>query len=230
MPFRPPAIDISPAGPHNNIVLFPAAPSKAARARRSKAAAAASGHRGKGTGSKNRKECGRLFFCLRKAMNIKKLTTCSVIAAAYAALSLLLAPLSYGNIQIRLSEALTVLPFVAPYTTGGLFVGCLLANLLSPAGINPLDVVFGSLATLSAGLVTARCKNRWLAPLPPVLINAVVVGAVLACTTAPGAFWPTFALFSLEVGAGQLAACYIGGFLLLRVLESSGLADRLRRQ
>lgn len=161
-------------------------------------------------------------------MNTKKLTTCAVIAAAYATLSLILAPISYGNIQVRVAEALTILPFIAPYTTWGLFVGCLLANLLSPAGINPLDVVFGSLATMSAGLLTARIKNRWLAPLPPVLVNAVVVGGVLAYTLAPDAFWPSFGLFGLEVGAGQLLACYIGGLLLLRVMEKSGLADHLR--
>ena len=100
-------------------------------------------------------------------MNIKKMTTCAVIAAAYAALSLLLAPISYGNVQIRVSEALTILPFIAPYTTTGLFIGCLLANLLNPLGINLLDVIFGSLTTLLAGLLTARCKNRWLASLPP---------------------------------------------------------------
>ena len=113
-------------------------------------------------------------------MNTKRLTICAVIAAAYAALCLLLAPISYQGVQIRLSEALTILPFIAPYTVGGLFVGCLLANLLNPLGINVLDVVFGSLATLLAGLLTARCKSRWLAPLPPVLVNAVIVGAVLA--------------------------------------------------
>lgn len=163
-------------------------------------------------------------------MNNKKLTTCAVIAAAYASLSLLLAPISYGNIQVRVSEALTILPFIAPYTTGGLFVGCLLANLLNPLGVNPLDVVFGSLATLIAGLLTARCKNRWLAPLPPVLANALIVGAVLAATSVEGAaFWPTFALFGLEVGAGQLVACFIGGLALLRVLEKTGLSDYLRK-
>ena len=119
-------------------------------------------------------------------MNIKKMTTCAVIAAAYAALSLLLAPISYGNVQIRVSEALTILPFIVPYTTTGLFIGCLLANLLNPLGINLLDVIFGSLTTLLAGLLTARCKNRWLASLPPILLNAVIVGGVLAFTSASG--------------------------------------------
>ena len=163
-------------------------------------------------------------------MNIKKMTTCAVIAAAYAALSLLLAPISYGNVQIRVSEALTILPFIAPYTTTGLFIGCLLANLLNPLGINLLDVIFGSLTTLLAGLLTARCKHRWLASLPPILLNAVIVGGVLAFTSASGpAFWPTWAVFGLEVGAGQLVACLVGGQALLSLLRASGLADRLRK-
>lgn len=186
--------------------------------------------RGKVRGQISGKECGRLFFCLRKHMNIKKMTTCAVIAAAYAALSLLLAPISYGNIQIRVSEALTILPFVAPYTAAGLFVGCVLANLLNPLGINLLDVVFGSLATLLAALLTARCKNRWLASIPPVVLNAIIVGGVLAYTSASGpAFWPTWTVFGLEVGAGQLAACVIGGQALLSLLRASGLASRLRQ-
>lgn len=159
-------------------------------------------------------------------MNTQKLTTCAVIAAAYTVLCLFLAPLSYGQVQVRLSEAMTVLPFVAPYTSAGLFVGCLLSNLLSPAGINPLDVVFGSLATLTAALWTARCKNRFFAVLPPVLVNAVVIGAVLAYTSG-AAFWPSFALFSAQIGAGQLVACGVGGLLLLRVLERTGLSGRL---
>ena len=94
-----------------------------------------------------------------------------------------------------------------------------------------LDVVFGSLATLLAGLLTARCKSRWLAPLPPVLVNAVIVGAVLAYTSAPGpGFWPAFGLFGLEIGIGQLAACYVGGLLLLGVLNKTGLSGRLREK
>ena len=175
------------------------------------------------------REPGRLFFCLQGDMKTKKLTICAVIAAAYAALTLLLAPISYGNIQVRLSEALTILPFIAPYTGWGLFVGCLLANLLSPFGINPLDVTFGPLATLLAALATAKAARRALAPLPPVLFNAVIVGAVLAYTSAPDAFWPSYALFGLEVGAGQLVACYAGGLLLLKMMEKTGLADYLKR-
>lgn len=158
----------------------------------------------------------------------RKLTTCAVVAALYAALTLLLAPISYGNIQVRISEALTVLPFFAPYTGAGLFVGCLIANLLSPFGINLLDVVFGSLATLLAAWLTARCKSRWLAPLPPVLVNAVVIGGILAYTSTPEQFWASFALFGIQIALGQLAACYLGGQALLYALDKSGLRRILK--
>lgn len=159
----------------------------------------------------------------RMKLTTRKLTACAVLAALYAALTLLLAPIAYGNVQMRVSEALTVLPFLAPYTGAGLFVGCLIANLLSPFGINPLDVVFGSLATLLAAWLTSRCKSRWLAPLPPVLVNAVVIGGVLAYTSAPENFFASFVLFAAQIGLGQLAACYIGGSALLYALEKTGL-------
>ena len=73
--------------------------------------------------------------------------------------------LNFGVIQCRFAEALTVLPFLCPATAWGLFAGCILSNLLSPYGLP--DLIFGSLATLLAGLLTARCRSKWLAPLPP---------------------------------------------------------------
>ena len=91
-----------------------------------------------------------------------------VIAAAYAALTLVAAALNlaYGPVQFRFSEALTVLPFLFPGTWPGVFVGCLVANLLSPYG--PLDAVLGSAGTLVAALLTQKAPKTWLAPLPPV--------------------------------------------------------------
>ena len=146
-----------------------------------------------------------------------------VIAAAYAALTLVAAALNlaYGPVQFRFSEALTVLPFLFPGTWPGVFVGCLVANLLSPYGV--LDIVVGSAATLLAALLTARCKKKWLAPLPPVLANMVLVGLVLAYEQAgtTAAFWPTYAFNALTVGAGEIVACYGLGMLLLWRLEKS---------
>ena len=102
-------------------------------------------------------------------LHTRQLTCAAIVGAAYAVLSIFgsIFGITYGPIQCRFSEALCVLPFLLPETAWGLGVGCLIANLLSPYGI--LDIVVGSAATLLAALLTARCKKKWLAPLPPVV-------------------------------------------------------------
>ena len=152
-----------------------------------------------------------------KDSRIHKLCRAAVIGALYAAVTLLLAPISYGNIQCRVSEALCILPWFFPETTWGLFVGCILANLLG--GNGPLDVVFGSLATLFACLITARIRPRSLALLPPVIVNGVMVGAMLAYVITPESFWAYFPIFGLEVAAGELVAMYVLGLPLSFLLE-----------
>ena len=153
----------------------------------------------------------------------RQIATAAIIAALYTVMSLLssILGLTYGPIQCRFSEALCVLPFLLPETAWGLGVGCLIANLLSPYGI--LDIVVGSAATLLAALLTARCKKKWLAPLPPVAAIMVLVGLVLAYEQAgtSAAFWPTYAFNALTVGAGEIVACYGLGMLLLWRLEKS---------
>lgn len=151
-------------------------------------------------------------------METKKLVEASVVSAAYAALTIAIAPLSYGAVQLRFGEALTVLPFFMPHTAWGLAVGCALANLIGGYGL--ADIVFGSLATLAAGLVTARLRRRALAPLPPVIFNAVIVGLVITYMTAGGSeSFEAAAVFNmLTVGAGELAACYALGLPLLYLL------------
>ncbi len=149
------------------------------------------------------------------------MAVCAVLAALYAGLTVLLAPISYGAFQCRVSEALTLLPFFAPYTMWGLFIGCFLANLYTGS---VLDIVFGSLATLLAAFLTSKCKNKWLAALPPVLVNAVVIGAVIAWSSAGAeAFWAAFALNAFWVGLGQLGACYVLGTVLVTALERLNL-------
>lgn len=98
-----------------------------------------------------------------RKFDTKQLTLAAVIAAAYAALPLCLP--AYGAIQVRLSEAFTVLPFLFPAAVPGVAVGCLVANLLSPYGL--IDVACGTAATLLAALWTSRIRHRALAPLPP---------------------------------------------------------------
>ena len=107
------------------------------------------------------------------------LAEAAVIGAIYVVLTLLFAPLSYGEIQIRFSEALTILPFFTPAAIPGLFVGCIIANLFG--GAIPVDIIFGSIATLIGAVFTYRLRscNRFLAPIPPIVSNAVIVPFVL---------------------------------------------------
>ena len=153
-----------------------------------------------------------------RKFNIRDLTLAAVLAAVYAVLTLALPIPQYYGVQLRVAEALTVLPFLFPAATPGLFVGCVIANLASPF---PLDVVCGSAATLLAAKLTEKMPSRWLAPLPPVVCNAVIVGAEIAWYEVgfgPG-FGTAFWFNALSVGAGELVACYGLGTILLAALS-----------
>lgn len=156
----------------------------------------------------------------RSKFTTRQLATAGIIAALYTVLSLFASVfgIAYGPIQCRFSEALTVLPFFLPEAIPGLFVGCLVTNLMSTVG--PLDIIFGSLATLLAALWTRRMPNKWLAPLPPVLCNAVIIGAMIAWYEVgfTSAFAGAFAYNALTVGLGEAIACYVLGLLLLELL------------
>ena len=136
----------------------------------------------------------------------RQITTAAVIAAVYAGLTLFLPIPQYGGIQLRVAEAMTVLPFFFPAAIPGLAVGCFLANLLGSPFV--LDWIFGTLATLLAAIWTSKLKNRWLAPLPPVLCNMVIVGAEIAyfATLDGEAFWSAYALNAVTVGIGEAIA------------------------
>ena len=150
----------------------------------------------------------------------RQLATAGIIAALYTVLSLFanVFGVAYGPIQCRFSEALTVLPFFLPEAVPGLFIGCLVTNLMSTVG--PLDIIFGSLATLLAALWTRKMPSKWLAPLPPVLCNAVIIGAMIAWYKADftAAFPGLFAYNAFTVGLGEAIACYVLGLLLLQLL------------
>ena len=147
--------------------------------------------------------------------NTRTLVRAALIAALYTVLTLLLQPLSYGEVQIRFSEALTLLPILLPEAVPALAVGCLLANILG--GCTIFDIVFGTLATLLAALCTRRLRDRfWLAALMPVLFNGVIVGAVVHYCYAPVFPLP---LSMLSVAAGEAVACLIVGPLLVRVMQ-----------
>ena len=121
--------------------------------------------------------------------------------------------------QVRIAEALTVLPFIFPVTIPGLFIGCLISNILSPYG--PIDMVFGSLATLIAAYLTSKMPNRYLAGLPPVIVNAVIVGGLITYSIAQegAATVSTFFVTAGQIGFGQIIACYVIGLPLLVVME-----------
>ena len=157
----------------------------------------------------------------------RDLAIAGIIAALYAVLSYFSSVfgIAFGPVQCRFSEALCVLPFLTPAAVPGLFVGCLVSNLLSPYGA--LDIVFGSLATLLAALWTAKVRRPWLAPLPPVVCNALLVGAVITVQQVPSElFLGTFAYNALTVGLGEALACYVLGGLLLKVLSRNAALKR----
>lgn len=145
----------------------------------------------------------------------------AAIAAIYTLLTVFLAPLSSGLVQCRVAEALCVLPYFTGAAVPGLFIGCALSNALTGAPLP--DVLFGSLATLLGALGTLCVRKlgwpRPLAPLPPVLCNGLVVGALLVYAYGVGVSYPLAAAY---VAAGELAACYGLGLPLLLVLERYG--------
>ncbi len=148
----------------------------------------------------------------------------AVIAAIYVAITLLLAPVSYGLFQVRVSEALTVLPFISAYGVPGLALGVLIANIFGGLGL--IDIVFGTLATFIAAVLTRRMPTPYLAPLPPVLVNAVIVGTYLSFMLE----YP-LVLAIIQVGAGQILACYFLGLpLLLGLMRLTGPGDRWRSE
>ena len=162
---------------------------------------------------------------------MKKLTTRQIalngiVAGLYAAITILTASFAYGNIQFRISEALMMLLLFEPSLTVGLTVGCLIANLFSTVSV--LDIVIGTAATLLACLLTTRLKNAWLAPLPTILVNAVLVGAMLSWLYMPAdQFWNGLLLFGAEVGAGEAAVLYVLGVPLYYCMKKTNFIEKL---
>ena len=139
----------------------------------------------------------------------------AMIAAVYVVLTLVFAPISYGEVQVRVSEALTVLPFFMPAAVPGLFVGCLIANILGGA-ILP-DIIFGSLATLlgAVGTYLLRKKTRFLAPIPPIVANTVIVPFVLYYGYGVNLPIP---FMMLTVGLGEVISCGVLGLIAQTVM------------
>lgn len=164
---------------------------------------------------------------------INFITRAALIAALYAALTILFAPISYGQIQIRISEALTVLAYFEPAAVVGLFGGCMIANVYG--GLGPIDIFFGSFLTLLAAILTRQIGKRFLkrqdkgglylgpflSLLPPVLINAFGVALILKLVLDL-----PYLISVLYVGLGQAMAVYMLGYPLLIILLKRGGAKK----
>ncbi len=142
----------------------------------------------------------------------------AMIAALYVVLTMVFAPFSFREIQVRVSEALTILPAFTPAAVPGLFIGCLLANLLGGAAVP--DVIFGSLATLIGAFFTWKLRNKhpFLAPVPPILSNMLIIPFVLRYAYGVPMAIP---LMMLTVGFGEVLSCGVLGMLLYYALKKS---------
>jgi len=152
-------------------------------------------------------------------MKTSRLARAGMIAAVYVVLNLL-HPFAFGPIQFRLSEALCLLPLLFSESVWGLFVGCVVANLigLGMGLTTPWDVLLGSLATLIAALWTRSVKRDGLAPIPAILCNAVIVGAMLTVVLTPSE--PRmFFYHAATVGASEALVLYVFGLPLLKAFR-----------
>ncbi|MCD7735431.1 MAG: QueT transporter family protein [Lachnospiraceae bacterium] len=152
-----------------------------------------------------------------QSRSVLLLTHAALIAALYVVLTFLANELGLanGNIQVRFSEALTILPFFTPAAIPGLYIGCLLANILTGCALP--DIIFGPVATLIGALGTCalRSHSKWLAPVPPIVANAIVVPLVLLYGYGIRPLWFSF----VTVTIGEVISCGVFGMVLLFALS-----------
>ena len=151
-----------------------------------------------------------------KNKRILFLTQAAMIAALYVVFTLISAALGLSSmqVQVRFSEALTILPYFTPADIPGVFIGCLLSNILAGGAL--LDIIFGSLATLIAAVGTYLLRgHKWLAPLPPIAANTLIIPFVIRAAYGIGPLWLSF----ITVGAGEILSAGVLGMLLLFVLN-----------
>ena len=150
----------------------------------------------------------------QNGISTRRLTEGAIIAAVYVALTMIFAPISFGAMQVRIAEAMTALLFFTPAAVPGLFIGCLLANIL--VGGVLIDIIFGSLATLigAVGGYMLR-KNRWLMPVPMILSNTVIIPFVLRYGYGVNIPLPLSAFY---IFVGEFLGCFVLGEILLSVL------------
>ena len=163
-----------------------------------------------------------------KKLTTKQLALSGIVAGLYAAITILTASFAYGNIQFRIADAMCLLVVLEPSLTIGLTLGCLIANIFSTVSV--LDIVIGTAATLLGCLLTVRLRKTWLLPLPTILANAILVGAMLAFVLTPEAFWSGFAVMGAEVAAGEIAVLYLLGVPLYLFLKKNNTLGTLLRK
>lgn len=168
-----------------------------------------------------------------RKFSVRDLTLAAMAAALYALLGYFgdILQLTFGPVQCRLAEALTVLPFLFPATAPGLAIGCLITNLLSPYG--PIDVIFGTLATAIAAFLTTKMPRWYLAALPPIVVNAVILPPMWAWAevgAVNSAFWAACGFNAATFIVGEALACYVLGTVLLRALPEVGFLKPSMRQ
>lgn len=160
-----------------------------------------------------------------KKNSVRSLCTCAIIAALYAAVTILTAPFSYGLIQFRLSEALVVLCVFSPKLGVGITLGCLLANLFSP--VTALDVVIGTLATALACYMTSKCKRLIPALLPNIICNTILVGGMLGFVLMPDKLPMGFLICGVQVAIGEIAVMGVLGTPLYLFAKRTGFVSRV---
>ena len=158
-----------------------------------------------------------------KSKSTRYLVQGALIAAIYAVVAISFAPISYRFIQFRVSEVLTILPFFTPAAIPGLFIGCIITNVYGVAtGVDPLgifDIIFGSLATLVAAYLTYKIRIKWVAPLPAVIMNAIVIGLGFTIVPTGHFLLIPFLVNAGWVGLSELIICYAGGLPLIYALS-----------
>lgn len=168
-------------------------------------------------------------------LTTRELTACAMIAALYTALCIgPLSAFSFGPMQVRVAEAFAMLPVFSPVAVLGVTLGCGVSNLVGFfIGVNIIgyfDILFGTAATLAAALLTRKLRRvrLWglpvLSAVPPILVNAVVIGAELTVMLTGGFQWKVFAIEALNVGMGQLLSCAGLGLPLVYLLQRTGAA------
>ena len=165
---------------------------------------------------------------MKNNVSVRKLARCAVVAALYVVLCMALQPLSYGAVQVRVAEALCLLPVFGAEYIAGVVLGCFLANLL---GSTIVDVILAHWLPCLACLVTYKLRNvrfkglAIAASLPPVLFNAVIIGIEIAVMfpdpTSSAPIWLACITNGISVGIGELISCTVLGVLLVKIVETN---------